>query len=52
MSELKEYQKVRLKDGREGYIIEICLKTDEYMIELPKFEIITVHKKDIEKVIK
>lgn len=44
---LKEYTKVKLKDGREGYIIEVSEKLNNYMVELPDFEIIDVKPDDI-----
>lgn len=49
---LKEYTKVKLKDGREGYIIEVSEKLNNYMVELPDFEIIDVNPDDIADVLK
>lgn len=48
---LKEYTKIRLKDGREGYIIEVSEKFNIYMVELPEFEIIDVKPDEIAEVL-
>ncbi len=48
---LEEYTKIKLKDGREGYIIEVSEKLNNYMVELPNFEIIDVKPDDIVRVL-
>lgn len=48
---LKEYTKIKLKDGREGYIIEVSEKLNNYMVELIDFEIIDVKPDDIVEVL-
>ena len=48
---LKEYTKIRLKDGREGYIIEVSIKFNNYLVELPDFEIVDVKPDDIAQVL-
>lgn len=48
---LKEYAKIRLKDGREGYIIEVSERLNTYMVELPEFEIIDAKPEDIAEVL-
>lgn len=49
--ELKLFDKCKLKDGREGWIVEILEKGSAYMIELDKKgledRIITVSKEEI-----
>ncbi len=49
---LKEYAKVKLKDGKEGYIIEVSEKLNNYMVELSDYEIIDVKPDDIAEVLK
>ena len=52
---LDMYQKIRLKDGKIGYIIEIFNDGEAYMIDIKlddgEYEQKTVYPKDIQSVI-
>lgn len=56
---IKMYDKVRLKDKREGFIIEIYKPNEVYEIEFmvddtgmyPEYETETIKQKDIQEII-
>ncbi len=51
---IKQYQNVKLKDGREGCVVE-CFGDDAFLVDIgdsPKdWETISVKKDEIEKII-
>jgi hypothetical protein len=52
---LDMYQKIRLKDGRVGHIIEIFNEGEAYMVDLKmadgEYEQVTIKPKDIQSII-
>ena len=48
---LKQYSKVRIKNGEVGYIVEVSEKFKTYMVEFPDFDIRDITPDEIIEVI-